>query len=453
MAMCLASRRSSSCCLGRKSQRSEVDDAEAAETGSFTQFSDAWQVCPNVRHLALYGFKKVLPSGDSSANPCSVSLPYALCPGETGIFIFQTSQDYISDQQLAELLTVANVKVFIITANTSNTEKSRARLEKDEVIEKLDDEEELFHSVESSSFTVTPTFSCDPPSIATGWNVSQSALQSTNSLSSLKLASTASVPLSCASQVFHSSILSSSKLDHHSVLKKKLNEVFHFSLYEEAGIFSPTTKENFWTPPTMLLWRCGFAASPHYSKFFHYEPDFPQELPKKLQEEASAYGSILVLKSLTSPNILPCYASFPPAYTPSHLHDLTSSATCKGGAEGFTVLMVSASDCPPCRKVFSQAKRLWDSLPQNTSLYKVDWYLAKELRECFVVEKIPFFILLKNSEILRFPNFSAFNMTSSQMCSAQPKWNPIDTLQQSDLDRIVFFIEHHTKPLCFDEDF
>lgn len=447
------SQRSPSSCLGQKSQRSDVDDAEALEAGSFTQFSDAWQVSPNVRHLALHGFKKVLPSCDSSVNPSSPSPPYALSPGETAVFIFQTSQDYISDQQLTELLTVANVKVFIITANTSNPETSRARLEKDEMIEKLDDEEELFHSVESSSFTVTPTFSCDPPSSTAGWNMSQSALQSNHSLSSLKLASTGSVPLSCASQGFHSSILSSSKLDGHSVLKKKLNDVFHFSLYEEAGIFSPTTKENFWTPPTMLLWRCGLAASSHYSMFFHYEPDLPLELPKKLQEEASTYGSILTLKSLTSPNILPCYASFPPAYTPSHLYDLTSSAACKGGAEGFTVLMVSASDCPPCRKVFSQAKRLWDSLPQNTSLYKVDWYLAKELRECFVVEKIPFFILLKNSEILRFPNFIASNTTSSPMCSAQQKWNPIDSLQQSDLDRIIFFIEHHTKPLSFDEDF
>lgn len=437
----------------RKSQRDDSAEFETPQSGRNSLHSDSWLLIRNVRHIPLSHLKKFQPSSDTSIDSAHPQLPYELSPGEMAIFVFQTDQDCISDHQFSELLKLANVKVFIITTSTTDPENSRVRLKTDEVGGKQDEEMDLFGGADAANCSRFPHLSSGNPLSIGVEGISQSALQSLHLRSPIKLGSTPSGSVSNTSQCFQSSLLSSSKLDTNLSCKKLLNEVFHLSLYEAENIFSPTTLENFWNPPTMLLWRCGFASPSHYSNFFHYEPEFPQEFPAKLKEEAYTYGAILGLKSLSSPNILPCYASFPCAYTPAHLHDMTISATCKGGTEGFTVLMVSASDCPPCRRVFSQAKRLWDSLPANTSLYKVDWYLAKELRECFAVDLIPFFILLKNAEILRCPNPIACTTSSSQVSSSTLKWNAVDTLQQSDVDRIIFFIEQHTKPLSFDEDF
>lgn len=445
--------------LSYPSRKSQRDDAECSIAGcdSSTPIhsSDSWVVLPNVRQIPLHHLRPFHPSvSSSSINLAESEFPYPLHPGETAIFVFQTEEDCISDQQFTELLKVVNVKVFIVTMTTEGPEISRVRLDTDEDGGKLDEEVDLFGTVEAANPTTIPYFPSENQASSTGQLTSECIISSSHSLSSTKVVSTPSGSGSSGSQCFQSSLLSSSKLHHNVSLKKKFEEAFHFSLHEKEKIFSHTTMENFWTPPTMVLWRCGLSPPSHYSTSFYYEPDFPQELPERLKEEAFKYGSILALKSLSSPNILPCYASFPCAYTPAHLHYMTVSPTCKGGAEGFTVLMVSASDCPPCRKVFSQAKTLWDSLPVNTSLYKVDWYLAKELRECFEVDLIPFFILIKNTEILRCPNpISCHLNSSSQLSLSGQRWTPVDTLQQSDIDRIIFFIEQYTKPLSFTDDF
>lgn len=356
------------------------------------------------------------------SDPRRAGASHDLQPGETALFLFQTEMDRIPMEELTPLLAVANVKIFLLTTSSAESQAFfRRRVE----VAGVSSSPELHSSNYSGSghhpLQEGPTMGGEDTDLFPS------------------SASAAPTPTSSQSTTTTTTQLTRSTQD-------ALQDIFLLSTFKE--IFPRTTFQNFFTPPTMVWWRCGGAPASHYSQYFHYEPDLPATLlSPELQQLSRSYGAILTLKTLTSTALLPCYTAFPPAYTPAHLHDLTAQ---RGDAEGYTMVMIGSSDCPPCRRVFQNAKKLWDALPSNTVLYKGDWYLAKELREIVDVQMIPFFILFENKEILRLPNPAPFDAATQ---SPEKRWKPLATLQDSNVDNIICFLHRYTVTLRFDEDF
>lgn len=331
--------------------------------------------------------------------------PHDLLPGEMAIFVFETAEERLPADHLSQLLSVTNVKLFLVSTGGDSPNFFRRRVE------------------------------VAPPSGAEGMTTAGSSVGGEPQEEGLFPLAPSGAATPAASQGIA------------QPTQEAMQSVFQLSSFKD--IFSQTTFQNFFTPPTMLVWRCGGAPAAHYSEFYHYEPDLPPTpLPPALRSLAVDAGQVLALKTLTSPVLLSCYAAFPPVFTAAHLHHLVSLDA--AGAEGFTVLMIGASDCPPCRNVFSNAKVLWDALPQNTTLYKADWYLAKEAREVVDVPAIPYFVIFKNEEILRLPSPAAFDDAGA---GPSEKWTPLATMQDSNVNNLIGFIHQHTTTLSFDEDF
>lgn len=303
-------------------------------------------------------------------------------PGETAMFIFHTPTCPLPTEGLEDLISTVAMKVFLITTGDDPHSYFRRRVEPS----REEDEEgkgNLFPSIPRSNPSSTPS--------------SQST-------------------------------------------QDALQDVFEFSSFRTT--FSNTTRENFFSPPSMILWRCGGAPADHYSKFYHYEPDLPPtELSAELQRIAVTSGIILTIKSITAAALIPCYSTLQPVYTPPHLASLVAKAGCPNG---FTVMMIGSSDCPPCRRFLSNARELLKDLPASVSIYKADWYLATEARELVDPPAIPYFVIYKNSDILSTPPPTS---------SASSSWKPVATLQNSDVAAVRFFIHRHTKSLSFDDDF
>lgn len=380
-----------------------------------------------------------LPSSDPSRRPED------LLPGETALFLFETVENPLPRDGLAELLSMSTIKVFLISSDIIRSSAVRRRMEEPPAASSS-----RFHwdaSVPKRSCAASQSIddllmgdnagrdvwpnSCEP--LHTGPENDLFPISSYQAASSVLPTPVPSQPIE-----EYASFISRSTQD-------TLDDVFLFSAFRE--LFSQTTNQNFLAPPSMILWRCGGAPLDHYGKYFYYDPDTnPSLIPPDLMDLTARRGSVLSFKTLTSNSLLPCYTSFLPVYTPQQLFDLTVLR----GPSGFTVLMVGASTCPPCRRIMQNAATLHDSLPDNMAIYKADWELGKEAREVYNVELIPFFILYKNEEILRRRNPEPFTNTAAL---PSERWEPVATIQNSNVNEVIYFLHRHGKELNFDEDF
>eukprot|EP00796_Vickermania_ingenoplastis_P005612 gene5612-4032_t len=317
--------------------------------------------------------------------------PHDLHQGEFAVFLFQTEAERVPAEGLSHLLAVASVKIFLVTTGVQRPALLRRRVEP----EKEEEEEEgLFPAPTPSGASPSPLSSQAAP------RPSQNLPRSTQDA-----------------------------LQDGNLFTDDLPKLLH--------------------PANDAALALRRRSPRHYSRFYHLEPDLPpRELPPALQALAVAHGAVLGLKTLTSTALIPCYAALPPVFTPQHLHALVSQPGVD--PSGFTLLMIGASDCPPCRKVLQNATSLWSALPPSTRLYKADWYLAKEAREVVRVDLIPYFVLFANTEILRNPNPAPHDDPAA---AASDRWTPVATLQDSNVDTIVCFLHQHTMKLSFDEDF